>query len=135
MSKVLIVSGPVIVRDNKVLLNISSKDDYWKFCGGKLKGEGEMVDADLRKTAIKRAKDELGIDIKIQDSNPYIMYVMQEKDDGMYDVILVHWLADFEGEIVPGEMVKEWKWIPLDDLDKYNLAPNIKPVLQYYKYI
>ena len=63
------------------------------------------------------------------------MYVMQEKEDGMYDVILVHWLADAEGEVVPGEMVKKCKWIPLSELDNYNLAPNIKPVLSYYKYI
>jgi ADP-ribose pyrophosphatase YjhB (NUDIX family) len=130
MNKLIIASGPVIVQDEKVLLDISGDDDYWKFCGGRM-----VENTDLRETAQKRAKEELGIDIKIQDSNPYIMYVMQEKEDVMYDVILVHWLADAEGEVVPGEMVKEWKWIPLSDLDNYNLAPNIKPVLRYYKYI
>ena len=130
MEKLIIAYGPVVVQDEKVLLDISGDDDYWKFCGGKI-----IEGADLRETARKRAKEELGIDIKIQDSNPYIMYVMQEKEDGMYDVILVHWLADAEGEVVPGEMVKKWKWIPLSELDNYNLAPNIKPVLSYYKYI
>lgn len=130
MKKLIIASGPVLVRDNKVLLDISGEDNYWKFCGGQVK-EGKS----LRDTAIMRAKEELGIDIKIQDSNPYIWYVMQEKPEGLMDVILVHWLADFEGEIKPGEMVKEWKWMPLAELDSHDLAPNIKPVLQYYKYL
>ena len=135
MTNVIIVSGPVIVQNGKVLLDISGEDDYWKFCGGKLMGEGLMKNVDLRNTARARAKEELGIDINIKSFEPFIMYVRQEKQNGVYDVILVHWLATAEGEVVPGKMVKEWKWIPLSELDDYSLAPNIKPALQYYKHI
>ena len=60
MEKLIIASGPVVVQDEKVLLDISGDDDYWKFCGGKI-----IEGADLRETARKRAKEELGIDIKI----------------------------------------------------------------------
>ena len=36
-SKIIIASGPVIVENNKVLLNISSGDTFWKFCGSKIR--------------------------------------------------------------------------------------------------
>ncbi len=35
-TKIMIASGPVIVEDDKVLLNISSGDTFWNFCGGKI---------------------------------------------------------------------------------------------------
>ena len=127
MEKLIIASGPVIIENNKALLDISGEDEYWKFCGGRV-GPGES----LRETAKLRAKEELGIDIVFKEDKPYILYIDQEKNDGMHEVILVHWLCAYEGEVKPGKIVKEWKWIGLDELDEYDLAPNIKPVLDYY---
>jgi len=36
MLKIIIASGPVIVENNKVLLNQHGDTDFWKFCGGKV---------------------------------------------------------------------------------------------------
>jgi hypothetical protein len=33
---------------------------------------------------------------------------------------------------MPGKDIKEWRWIDINDLDKENLAPNIKPTLKYF---
>ena len=33
MPKIIIVSGPVIIENNKVLLNKHGEDNFWKFCG------------------------------------------------------------------------------------------------------
>ena len=30
-------SGPVIVENNEVLLNKDKKDNFWKFCGGRIR--------------------------------------------------------------------------------------------------
>jgi 8-oxo-dGTP pyrophosphatase MutT (NUDIX family) len=97
MQKIIIASGPVIVRNGKVLLDKSGEDNFWKFCGGKVKD-----DKNLLETAITRAKEELGIDINILDQEPFLMYVKKPGDEGV-DVVLVHFLADFSGEIVHGE--------------------------------
>ena len=130
MPKIIIASGPVIVENGKVLLDLSGDDNFWKFCGGKVK-ENES----LQETALRRAKEELGIDIKIIRDTPFIDYATKETDRKKYDVILVHWLAEMKGEINPGDDIRQWKWIPLKEIAKENLAPNIIPALNYFGFI
>lgn len=128
--KILLVSGPVIVKDNKVLLDISSDDTFWKFCGGKVK-DNET----LQETAIRRAKEELGIDINILNKTPFLLYASKEKDGQKIEVLLSHYLSNSTDEITLGEDVKEWAWIPFENLTEYALAPNIIPALKYFKLI
>ncbi len=125
MAKFLIVSGPVIIRKGQVLLDISSGDAFWKFCGGQSREEET-----LRETAIRRAKEELGIDIKITDPEPYIIYIPKPGAEKT-DVLLVHWLADFNGDISPGPDVEKWEWFEISALPE-NIAPNIKPTLKHF---
>lgn len=126
----MIASGPVIVNKNKVLLNISGNDDFWKFIGGRL-----MVGEDLQGTAIRRAREEMGVDIKIKDKAPFFMYHQKDSEEGPIDVILVHWLAAIGSqEIVPGPMVKEWAWLEVKG-DTPNLAPNILPALRHFGFV
>ncbi len=128
MDKIIIASGPVIVRDNKVLLDISGDDSFWKFCGGK-----REKNEDLEATAKNRAKEELGINIKILDSDPFII-VRKKPGEEDKEVILVHYLASYSGKISPGPIVKEWAWLKIDDLPE-NIAPNIKPVLRHFGFL
>jgi ADP-ribose pyrophosphatase YjhB (NUDIX family) len=128
MEKVIIVSGPVIVKDGKVLLDISGEDDFWKFCGGKVEEK-----ENLREAAARRVKEELGIDIRIVNEQPFIMAVPKPNEEGK-DVFLVHYLSEAKGEIRPREMVKEWAWLDIKNLPS-NLAPNIMPALKYFKLI
>lgn len=126
MPKIIIASGPVIVEDGKILLDISGDDNFWKFCGGKVK-ENE----NLQETAKRRSKEELGIEIEITNNTPFLLHTTKED----FDVILVHWLAKKIGEISPGEDIREWKWIPLENLEKENLAPNIIPALKHFGFL
>lgn len=128
MSKIIIASGPVIVENNKVLLNQHGDTDFWKFCGGKV----EDFETDLIENARREVKEEMGIKIKILDENPFLLHTSKEIDGIKIDVILVHYLAERIGEIKPGEDIREWKWIPLEDLEKENLAPNILPTLKHF---
>ena len=129
MKKIIIVSGPVIVKDNKVLLDISSGDDFWKFCGGRV-SEGES----LKETAIRRAKEELGINVKVIKDEPFFMYAKKEKEGEEFDIILVHWLADFSNEINIGKDVEKYAWFELSDLPD-NIGPNILPALKHFGFI
>lgn len=58
--KVILASGPVIIEDGKVLLDKHGKDEFWKFPGSSI-----MEEESLEECAINRAKEELGIDVKI----------------------------------------------------------------------
>ncbi|EKE25613.1 MAG: NUDIX hydrolase [uncultured bacterium] len=129
MQKIIIASGPVIVKDGKVLLDIQGDDNFWKFCGGKIQ-ENE----NLSSTAKRRAKEELGIDIEIKNPEAFLLHIKQEKDGEDYDVILAHFLSDFTGEIITGNGVREWDWHSLENLPD-NIAPNILPTLKHFGFI
>lgn len=129
--KIIIASGPVIAEDGKIILNQHGDTEFWKFCGGKV----EDYSTDLIENARREAKEEMGIDINILDENPFITHTTKEKDGKNVDVILVHYLAQRIGEISPGEDIREWKWIPIEELDNENLAPNIMPALDYFGFL
>lgn len=128
MSKIIIASGPVIVENNKVLLNKHGVDNFWKFCGGRVE-EGET---NLKEAAKREVKEEMGLEIEILNNDPYLFYVEKDVDGKQVSVILAHFIAKRVGELMPGNDIREWRWIDINDLDKENLAPNIKPVLKYF---
>ena len=128
MTKIIIASGPVIVENNKVMLNKSGKDNFWKFCGGQI----EEKEFNLKDTARREVKEEMGIKIEILNNNPYFFYTEKEIDGNQVSIILVHFLAKRIGEIIPGEDIREWRWIDINDLNKEDLAPNIIPALKHF---
>ncbi|MDD3003272.1 MAG: NUDIX hydrolase [Patescibacteria group bacterium] len=131
MSQIIIASGPVIVENNKVLLNKDEKDNFWKFCGGRV----EESDFNLKDTAKREVKEEMGVEIEILDNNPYFFYTEKGREDKAVSIILVHFLAKRIGEIILGQEIKEWCWMDLKDLDGEDLAPNIKPTLKYFGFL
>ena len=130
MPKIIIASGPVIVENNKVLLNKHGDTTFWKFCGGRV----ENYDTDLIENAKREAKEEMGIDIKILDEEPFIFFIRQEKKDKSVDIILVHFLAERIGNINPGEDIREWSWVNINELPG-DLGPNIIPALKHFGFI
>jgi 8-oxo-dGTP pyrophosphatase MutT (NUDIX family) len=131
MKKIIVVSGPVIVEDNKVLLNQHGDTEFWKFCGGRV----EDFETDLIENARREVMEEMGIEIEIIDPVPFFMHTIKETAEGKIDVILVHFLAKRIGEIKPGADIREWKWILFSDLEKEPLAPNIMPALKHFKFL
>lgn len=130
MQKIIIASGPVIVEENKVLLDQQGDDRFWKFCGGKIKENETLIE-----TAIRRSKEELGIEIEILDEKPFFLHTKKETPEGIFDVILVHFLSKRIGEVVPGEEVLKWEWVDLAELESQELAPNILPALKHFGFI
>lgn len=130
MNKIIIASGPVIVEENKVLLDQHGDTTFWKFCGGR----AENLEASLIEVAKNRAKEELGIEIEILNPEPFITYTQKEAPDGVLDVILVHFLAARIGEVKPGAEIREWGWLDINALPD-NLAPNILPVLKHFGFL
>jgi len=130
MASIIIASGPLIVENGKVLLNRHGDDNFWKFCGGKV----EDYDTSLIENAKREVKEEMGIEIKILDENPFIIHTAQEKQGKMTDIILVHYLSERVGEIKPGEDIREWDWFDIKNLPE-GLAPNIEPVLKHFGFM
>lgn len=129
MQKIIIASGPVIMRDNRVLLDMHGEDNFWKFCGGKVN-----EDINLEQAAIKRAKEELGIDVEILNKEPFLFYNKKEKDGERTDILVAHYHATFTGEINPGKEIDTWQWHDINNLPE-NLAPSVLPALKYFGFI
>ena len=128
MLKIIIASGPVIVEDNKVLLNKHGEDNFWKFCGGRV----EDFEMNIKETAKREVREEMGLEVEIINNEPFFIYTEKEKDGQKISVILAHFLAKRLNEVAPGDDVREWRWIDMDDLTKEDLAPNILPVLRHF---
>lgn len=126
MAKIIIASGPVVVENSKVLLNKHGDDNFWKFCGGKV----EDFESGLFENAQREVREEMGIGIEAINPNPFILHVKKEDKD----IILVHFLAKRNGEIKPGEDIREWNWFDINNLPD-DIGPNIKPVLEYFGFI
>jgi len=131
MDKIIIASSPVIVENNRVLLNQHGDTEFWKFCGGQV----EDFSTNLMENARREVKEEMGIKIKILDETPYFYFTRKEDREETIDVILVHFLAERVGEIKPGEDIRKWDWLDIDKLDRENLAPNIKPALKHFGFL
>lgn len=130
MTKIIIASGPVIVENNKVLLNQHGDTTFWKFCGGRV----EDYKTNLIENAKREVKEEMGIDIEILDENPFLTFARKDTPEGKIDIILVHFLAKRIGEIKPGADIREWNWLDLANFPE-NLGPNIIPALKHFGFI
>lgn len=128
MKKEIIASGPVIVENRKVLLN-KHKDSFWKLPGGTVEKNEEYRD-----TAKREVREEMGIDIEILNQEPFIFFVRKKTDEGNIDIILVHFLAKRIDEIEPGEDIREWDWLDIDNLPE-DIGSNIIPTLKHFGFI
>jgi 8-oxo-dGTP pyrophosphatase MutT (NUDIX family) len=130
MKHIIIASGPVIVENNKVLLNQHGDDNFWKFCGGRV----EDFEKNLLDAAQREAKEEMGIELEILNIEPFVIWTCKDLNNDRLDILLVHYLAKRMGEVKPGSDIRAWDWFDLNNLPD-NLAPNIVPVLKHFGFI
>lgn len=116
--EISIASGPVIIQDGKVLLDKHGDDEFWKFPGGK-----QRDTESFQETAIREAKEELGIDVTLEGAPVVVSLEMDGKQ-----VLLIHYRATMTGEPRPGRDVREWGWHDVHDLPS-DCAPNIKIIV------
>lgn len=119
----IIASGPVIIEDNKVLLNREHKPEGispWMFPGG----EVEDFDASLEDACRREVKEEMGIGVEIIKP---LKPIMLHKDGRA--IILIHFLAKRIGDVVQGNEVAEWGWHDITNLPD-NCAPNVYEVIK-----
>ncbi len=122
----IVVSGPVIIEDDKVLLNKERKAEGitpWLFPGG----EVEDFDKTLEAACMRECKEEMGIDIEVHHPLRTIMY---HKDGRV--IILVHFLARrLTDEIKPDSNIVNWHWYDIHNLPD-DCAPNVYEIIDDY---
>lgn len=125
---ITIASGPVIIEDEKVLLDQHGNEGLWKFPGGKVK-DGDS----FRETARSEVKDELGIDAKLV-GDPFVLRFKRKPETGpVEEVLLIHYFAERLNDVIePGKEIEDWGWHDINNLPK-NCHPNVAPVVAYFK--
>jgi ADP-ribose pyrophosphatase YjhB (NUDIX family) len=119
-----IASGPVLIKDNKVLLSKDIKDPFWKFPGG------TVLDTEsFRETALRELMEETNLSAELEEI-PILFTFHNEDNNVVMYYVLIHYLANNpKGEIkINDPDVEEVNYFDLDKLPE-NLAPNILPVL------
>jgi len=124
-----IASGPVIIENNKVLLD-KEKKDYgttpWLFPGGGV-NEGE----DLEAACKREVREELNIEIEILKKLSTLETQHTRRPDEK--IILYHYLAKRIGEITMGDDVVEYGWFDIDNLPP-NCAENVYTIIDSLKH-
>ena len=134
----MIASGPVIIQKRngvKKTLLVKHGDKpqnelKWKFCGGKL-----LKGWSLKNNAIREAKEEIGVKIKIISELPTLELWQETPETGNQQpelIILIHYLAKIDKEPVKTNEILDMQWFDIDNLPS-DCAPNIKPIIKAYK--
>ncbi len=122
----IIASGPVIIENNKILLNKEHKPDGvspWMFPGG----EVEDFDKSLEEACKREVMEEMGIEIKILKPLKPIMLNIKGRV-----ILLIHYLAERIGEVKPGQEIAQWDWLDIDNLPD-DCAPNVYEIIDDLK--
>jgi ADP-ribose pyrophosphatase YjhB (NUDIX family) len=133
----MVASGPVIiqVRDGKEKTLLVKHGDKplselkWKFCGGKL-----INVMDLEENAIREAKEEIGVEVKlIKPLKPMVVWgeVPDAGSEKPEVIMLIHYLAEISDEPIQGDQTLAMQWFDVGDLPS-DCSPNIKPVIEEY---
>ncbi|MCA9487840.1 MAG: NUDIX hydrolase [Nanoarchaeota archaeon] len=130
MKRLIVASGPVIIEDGRLLVNLDNKDDFYKLPGGTVEEDIE----DLEEACHREVKEEINGEVEIlKPLHPMIIW----KDPGNGEkacIVLIHYLTKLKNkeEIRPLEPIKEIKWLDIEEIKqgKYNVAPNIKFLIE-----
>ena len=127
----IIASGPVIIKDNKLLVTKDNKDDFYKIPGGKVE-ENES----LEECAVRELKQETGLDCEIiKELSTQKMNKKPQTEENV-EMYLHHYLANLKKPIKDYNLYNhnghEVNWINIKDMkkEKYPVAPNIKFLIE-----
>jgi ADP-ribose pyrophosphatase YjhB (NUDIX family) len=126
--KAIVASGPVIIKDKKMLVVLDDKDKFLKFPGGRL-----FKNKTLKETCKIETKLEIKCDIEIIKELEPLIYWKKPYTGEKIPVILIHWLAKLKGKPKKGKNTKEILWINSKYKGKFKLAPNVQYFLKKLK--
>jgi len=128
--------GAVIMHEGKLLLvkrGVEPAKGKWSIPGGVVE-LGEMV----RDAVIREVKEECGLDIEIVKETPMDVLdslVMDDDDRLKYHYVLLQFLARPRGgTLKPSSDVLEALWVPLEDVETYDLTKSLRLFLKRHRH-
>lgn len=122
--------GTLIIKDGELLLvkrGAKPGQGRWSIPGG-LVELGERV----QDTVVREVKEECGLDIEVERLiDVFDSIIRDEKERIQYQFVVVNFLAKIKGGILKNaDDVLEARWVPLNEVEKYNLTNSFRAFLQ-----
>lgn len=118
------ISGVAVVRDGKLLLLHKIKRDHFEFPGGKIdEGENPVM------AAIREAKEEADLDVFVLKS--FGPYDFSFKGKRVFSYVFLCDLLN-EPRILEEDVFSGFRWISLEELEGFKLAPNVSLFVKDY---
>lgn len=128
--KFIIASGPVIIKEGKLLVNKDTKDDFYKIPGGTIEEGLEDLEEDCKRETLEENNAKIKI---IKPLHPMQIWKNPTTKERMA-ITLIHYEAELlnEQEIKPQNETTEIKWLDIEEIkqNKHNVAPNIKFLIE-----
>ena len=123
--KVMIVSGPVIIDNGKILLSKSEKDKFYKLPGGRIKLGKETPEQGCKRRIKEETNGEIDI---IHPLDTHILWRNPTTKEKMI-IVLINYLAKLKNkkQITPKDDTTDIKWFDIKDIinGKYKeISPN-----------
>lgn len=127
--------GALIVHDGRLVLvkrGVEPDKGGWSIPGGAV-DLGERV----REAAVREAGEECGLDIEIAVDRPMDVVdsvYTDEKGGFRYHYVLLQFLARPRGgKLKPGSDVLDAKWVPLEDVETYDLTKSFRSFFKKHR--
>ena len=127
--KNIIVSGPVIIKNGKLLVSKDNKDDFYKIPGGRVE-----EDETLEECAKREFKEETGLECEIIKTFLTQKLTKRLGTNEIMNMSLHHYKAKLTQPIKNYNSFNykehKIKWLDLKNIEKENIAPNIKFLIE-----
>jgi 8-oxo-dGTP diphosphatase len=123
--RVILAAAAVVVRDGRVLL-LEDRWSRWGLPSGFIE-EGETPEEAL----VREIREELAVESEIVGPlRPELRW--DGPEDSLF--LLLHYSVRLlSEEFTPNEEVVQYQWVPVDELSKYNVWPNIAGACAEYQ--
>jgi len=127
-------SAFVVCRD-KVLLRKHEKYHVWISVGGHIE-----LDEDPNEAVLREVKEEVGLDITLWDGGrkhnannehhrdliPPIALNRHHVTPTHEHIDMIYFARSESDNVIPERIDDEWRWLTLDELDSFDLAPDVR---------
>ena len=128
ITRAVIASGPIIIKNRKMLVVLDDKDPFLKFPGGSI-----FKNKSLKETCKIETIQEIKCKIEIIKETEPIMLWKKPHTGEKIPVLLIHWISKIKkGLPKKGRHTKEILWVD-SKYKGYKLAPNVKYFLKKLK--
>ena len=130
-NKPMIAVGVLVINKNKALIIKRGEEPnkfLWSIPGGLVE-----IGEELEEAAIREVKEEIGIDVKIEQMIGVFNCINRNKNEIEYHYVIIDYVAkEFTGSIKTNKEILDFKWVKFNELNKYELTNTTRDLFREF---